>query len=94
MRRRGRVRLQRPQQDTDGSWVIAELRNLGVVRTPLTDTDALAAAELWACTRAAGLPLGARACLAVAHRLNKPALTGDRAWQQLYLDGIEIQLIR
>lgn len=82
------------QHGTDGTWAIAELRDLGVVLTPFTDTDAITAAELWTPTRTAGLSLGDRACLALAHRLNKPALTGDQAWKGLDLDGIEVQLIR
>lgn len=82
------------QHGTDGTWAIAELRDLGVVLTPFMDADAMVAADLWASTRAAGLSLGDRACLAVAHRLSKPALTGDQAWKGLDLGGIEVQLIR
>jgi len=44
-------------------------------------------------TRRAGLSLGDRACLALAQHLNLPALTTDRAWENLSLD-IAIQVIR
>jgi PIN domain nuclease of toxin-antitoxin system len=44
-------------------------------------------------TRARGLSLGDRACLALAARENLPAITADRAWASLDL-GIEIRLIR
>ncbi|AMW30678.1 type II toxin-antitoxin system VapC family toxin [Arthrospira platensis] len=44
-------------------------------------------------TRALGLSLGDRACLALALKLNLPALTTDRAWCNLDLD-IEIRAIR
>lgn len=44
-------------------------------------------------TRARGLSLGDRACLALAARKNLPAITADRAWADLDL-GIDIRLIR
>jgi PIN domain nuclease of toxin-antitoxin system len=44
-------------------------------------------------TRGRGLSFGDRACLALAEQLGKPALTADRAWQDLAI-GIEIRLIR
>ncbi len=44
-------------------------------------------------TKAFGLSLGDRACLALAHHLKKPVLTADKIWQKLDID-IEIQLIR
>jgi PIN domain nuclease of toxin-antitoxin system len=37
-------------------------------------------------TRPAGLSLGDRACLALARRLDLPALTADRRWAELQLD--------
>jgi ribonuclease VapC len=44
-------------------------------------------------TRAQGLSLGDRACLALAERLALPVLTADRVWADLDL-GIEVVLIR
>ena len=44
-------------------------------------------------SRHLGLSLGDRACLALAFRDGKPAVTADRAWQQAKL-GVQIQLIR
>jgi ribonuclease VapC len=55
--------------------------------------DAEAAAGLRAATRALGLSLGDRACLALAQRLGVPALTADRAWTELEL-AIEVIPIR
>ena len=43
-------------------------------------------------TRHLGLSLGDRACLALARRLGRTAMTADRAWSQL--DGFEVRLIR
>ena len=44
-------------------------------------------------TRAAGLSLGDRACLALALERNLPALTADRNWQRVQI-GIDVRLIR
>lgn len=54
---------------------------------------ALDAAALRPLTRHLGLSLGDRACLALAKRLQLPAMTADRAWAQLDL-GIAIEVIR
>lgn len=45
-------------------------------------------------TRALGLSLGDRACLALAHQLQAVAFTADRDWAKLELDGIRVKLIR
>lgn len=58
------------------------------------DTDlAIAAGRLRQITRAKGLSLGDRACIALGRRLNATVLTGDRAWADLDL-GVTIELIR
>ena len=44
-------------------------------------------------TRALGLSLGDRACLALGISLGAPVYTADRAWKKLKL-GIPIQLLR
>jgi len=71
---------------------------LGPVREQLaveafTEADALAAAALYPKTANKGLSLGDRACLALAQRLDCPAVTADQAWAELDLD-IAVQLIR
>lgn len=70
-----------------------DLESVGFRILPFTPEDAELAAELWSTTRQAGLSLGDRACLSLAHRLGLPALTADRAWTALNLD-IEVRLIR
>jgi PIN domain nuclease of toxin-antitoxin system len=50
-------------------------------------------AELWRSTRHLSLSLGDRACLALAGRLDLPALTADRAWVELDV-GVDVRAIR
>jgi len=51
------------------------------------------AGGLAAQTKVRGLSLGDRSCLALALRERVPAVTGDRAWQDIKL-GIEVRLFR
>lgn len=60
---------------------------------PLDETLSRECAALRPATRALGLSLGDRACLALAGRLGAPALTADRPWLQADL-GITIECIR
>ena len=60
---------------------------------PLEPRDGAAIAHLRPLTRAAGLSLGDRACLALAARLGLPALTADRAWRGLEV-GADVEPIR
>lgn len=64
-----------------------------LIREPLTDADCLEIARLRPLTRTHGLSLADRACLALARRLDLPALTADRDWVDLDL-GITVELIR
>jgi PIN domain nuclease of toxin-antitoxin system len=50
-------------------------------------------AALWTATRDTGLSLADRACLAVARRLELPAVTAERAWLDLDV-GVDVQCIR
>lgn len=60
---------------------------------PFDAEQARLAAELRASTRASGLSLGDRACLALAVHLEASALTADREWSTLALP-VEIRLVR
>jgi PIN domain nuclease of toxin-antitoxin system len=56
---------------------------------------AYAAAKLLPTTRAAGLSLGDRACLALAQLMGVPAVTADRSWRAIARTvGVRIELIR
>jgi ribonuclease VapC len=59
------------------------LEGLSLRVVPFDHDDGFAAGLLRAPTRRAGLSLGDRACLALATRLDLPALTTDRAWKRV-----------
>jgi ribonuclease VapC len=59
------------------------------------ETLAWEAGLLRAATRAAGLSLGDRFCLALAKRLSVPAYTADRVWKDVATNaGIKVVTIR
>ncbi|MDQ3460342.1 MAG: type II toxin-antitoxin system VapC family toxin [Deinococcota bacterium] len=60
---------------------------------PLSEKDTLQVATWRPLTKALGLSLGDRCCLALAHRLALPALTSDRDWQQANVP-VNVKLIR
>jgi PIN domain nuclease of toxin-antitoxin system len=69
------------------------LADAGCVIVPFDADDAERAARLWPATRAAGLSLGDRACLALAERLGRTAVTADRAWVGLDV-AVEVVCVR
>ncbi|WP_214366979.1 type II toxin-antitoxin system VapC family toxin [Pseudonocardia sp. H11422] len=82
------------QHGVDADRATTRLRTLGVRVEPLTASDAVTAAKLWARTRSVGLSLGDRCCLALGARLALPTVTADTAWAGLDLDDITVQVIR
>ena len=70
-----------------------DIEALGIEVAAFTADDAEIVARLRAPTRALGLSLADRACLALAERLGVAAHTADRAWARLGL-ATEIVLIR
>jgi PIN domain nuclease of toxin-antitoxin system len=81
----------------DGGFSDAEIRDyLGSTSLEIAPFDAeqaFASAMLRAATRAVGLSLGDRACLALARQRGLAVLTADAAWIRLRV-GIEVELIR
>jgi len=86
---------------------LADLERDGVVSTmtgsdtdpliqivPLLPEDAIEAARLRLGTKALGLSLGDRVCLATAVRLGTPALTADKRWADVPNLPIAVRLIR
>ncbi|MBI3271272.1 MAG: type II toxin-antitoxin system VapC family toxin [Planctomycetes bacterium] len=82
----------------DPDALSTRLTKLGILGTllsvhPLDEAAAREVARLRTATRAAGLSLGDRACLALAKALGLPALTADRAWARVKL-GVTVRVIR
>jgi ribonuclease VapC len=82
----------------DPAKLAAELTHSGLLDgaitvEPFTAADAIDAGRLRPLTRDAGLSLGDRACLALARRLDAPALTADTDWQGV-AHGVELRPIR
>jgi ribonuclease VapC len=61
---------------------------------PHRSDDAWASALLFEPTRARGSGLGDRTCLALAIKEGLPAITTDKAWAELRIDGLEVVLAR
>ena len=86
--------LQKSEQhgiDTEG--LEFDLEALGVEFHSFDVTQARATADVWARAPRAGLSLGDRACLALAHSLGGAAVTTDRRWSAAK-HGTEVRVIR
>jgi ribonuclease VapC len=71
-------------------------RSLSTLALPLIDVDASLArraAELRSATRAGGLSLADRLCLATAESLGATAVTADQAWRKISI-GIPTEFVR
>lgn len=71
----------------------AVLLAFGLTIQPFDAALAIDAGLLRAATRALGLSLGDRACMALARRERARVITADRSWAALAI-GVEIALIR
>lgn len=72
----------------DGAWLAVEA--LGIEIVDHDAAQARTAAGLRPATRAFGLSLGDRACLALARLRGVPALTADREWARTGLPDITL----
>lgn len=66
---------------------------LGLTVVPFDDVQAWTAGFLRHLTRATGLSLGDRACLALGRTMKLPVLTADQAWKSLRV-GVQVRLVR
>ena len=84
-------KLVREGTDPDEAWqdVLSPIREAA----EFTAEQAKLAGSLIAHTRALGLSLGDRACLALGMVLNAPIYTVDRSWKSLKLD-LKIHVVR
>jgi PIN domain nuclease of toxin-antitoxin system len=71
----------------------AALQGLGLVVDVFDADQAWWAGAALPATRAAGLSLGDRACLALAATRRLPALTADRAWGE-FRHGVDVVWVR
>ncbi len=70
------------------------LNGIDVEIYPFDAAQALSAGMMRRNTRAFGLSLGDRACLALTQKLQAVAYTADKIWAQLKVDGVAVKLIR
>ena len=70
-----------------------DLGALDLAVVPFDAEQAETAADLEGVTRAAGLSLADRACLALAREARVPAFTADHSWESVDV-GVEIRLVR
>jgi PIN domain nuclease of toxin-antitoxin system len=68
-----------------------QIDRLRIPAIPFDAAQARIVASLRPATRAAGLSLGDRACLALALQTSLPALTAERDWGQC---GLNIEIVR
>jgi ribonuclease VapC len=80
-------------QGVSSERAYSAMNQFRLVVEPFHHARAVAAGFLVEKTRARGLSLADRACLALAAELNLPVLTTDRVWRGLDI-GVEIRLIR
>ncbi len=86
--------LQKAQQNgVDVADIREELEAVGLVFQAFSLVEAEKAAELYPLTRAYGLSLGDRACLATAAFLSGVAVTAERVWGKVEQE-VSVRLIR
>ena len=81
------------RREVDVEGMQQEFMDVGVIFEPFTPRHAEIAARLWLRTRAHGLSLADRACLALAMDRALPVLTADRQWLKPGFE-MDIRLIR
>jgi ribonuclease VapC len=81
------------EQGCDEALARSLVEELGLEVVPLSAATAWTSGLLREATRSAGLPLGDRACLALAIELGLPALTADKRWSAVRTKA-KVELIR
>lgn len=77
----------------DPATVREDLGSIAINVVDFTRDLAEEAGALITQTKARGLSLGDRACLALARRENLPVMTADKAWASVNV-GVQVELIR
>ena len=79
--------------DVETEGLLEDIRALGLAVVPFSSAEAELAGRLAQPTRALGLSLGDRACLALGLARGDSIYTADRTWRRLRLD-VAIETIR
>lgn len=82
------------QYGVDRQLLRTRVDDAGLEIVDMTDWRAERAADLWPVTRPLGLSLADRACLALALETRAPAVTADRSWARLRIDGLVVRSLR
>ncbi|WP_420461575.1 type II toxin-antitoxin system VapC family toxin [Candidatus Palauibacter sp.] len=82
------------REDWSSATVASVVAEMGIEVIPFDRQTALLSGAYRPMTRHVGLGLGDRACLATACRLGLPALTADRSWAELSIEGVRVVTIR
>ncbi len=73
--------------------VVYQVERLRIPVMPFDEEAAQIVASLWRQTRAVGMSLGDRACLALARQMSLPALTTEDEWLKCDV-GVKVVKIR
>ena len=82
------------QDGWSSATVASVVAEMGIEVIPFDRQAALLSGAYRTKTRRQGLGLGDRACLATACRLGLPALTADRSWADVDIDGVSVVQVR
>ncbi len=82
-----------PNQDMGRLGLRGDLESLGLSFEPLSAVQAEIAGQLREATKALGLSLGDRACLALGMDRDALVYTADRAWTKVSV-GVAVESIR
>jgi len=87
------------ERGDDPELAAAEMKGAGLIGgvvtvEAVTERDSIEIARLRLLTKKQGLSLADRSCLALANRLELPAVTADGEWRNLPEIGVSVTLIR
>lgn len=88
------VRQKSIARGVDTRRLLAAVQDAGLSIVDLTVARAESVADLWAVTRPFGLSFADRACLALAQELGRTAITADRTWSRLAIEGLDVRVLR
>jgi len=81
------------QRGADADGLLTDLQLVGLTVVAFSPAEAALAGLLWGVTRAYGLSLGDRACLASAQHYGLAVVTVERVWTNI-AHGVQVRVIR